>query len=85
MNKLDARDRRRAEKIMSDKRIYLGGAALSKEWMENWTGVRNLIAAALKKERQDSGMAAMQFFLFSNRNDREKAKRAIKRGAKASA
>lgn len=73
MNKLDRRDRRRALSL-----INKGHNLLDEDLVP-------LIAAALKREREDTGMAAMKFFLFSDRNERAKVKRAIKRGAKVSA
>lgn len=75
MNKLDRRDRRRAQKVVA-------------AWIEDSRpdgGLVPKIAAALKREREDTGMAAMRWYLFSDRNERAKVKRAIKRGAKVSA
>lgn len=66
-SKLDRRDRRRARKV----------------WKEIWRGnyikpgVLTIIAAALKREREETSMAAVNWFLFKDRATTAKAKRAI--------
>lgn len=81
MNKLDRRDRRRATKIMRIALKASDGATV------HWGDLIPIIAAALKKEREDSGTAAMWWFLFSakDRKAREAVKRKLLRGAKVSA
>ena len=73
MNKLDRRDRMRARKVIQHIHDYGDMSSL------------DIIAAALKREREDTGMACMRWYLFSDRNERAKVKSAIKRGAKVSA
>lgn len=75
MNKLDRRDRRRAQKIV-------------RAWIEDSRpdgGLVPKIAAALKREREDSGTAAMWWFLFSSKAERANARRLLKRGGVVSA
>lgn len=72
MTTLDRRDRRRAEKIalMIDAKYWNGHSGLVTVSMQ-------LIAAALKREREEAGMGAINWFLFSEKSTKAKAKRAI--------
>ena len=77
--KLAARDRRRAARIATviDTFYWVGG-------VDKLDKSRDLIAAALKREREETSMAAAQWFLFADKNQRARVKRFLsKPGAKA--
>lgn len=79
MTKLERRDRRRARKVMAD------ALKVSPGITAHWSDVVSLIAAALRREREETSMAAAQWFLFSGKNEKAKVKRVLsKPGAKAS-
>lgn len=78
MTKLERMDRRRARAVWKQIRggDYVAG--------EPSSGI-SWIAAALKREREETSMAAAQWFLFSGKNEKAKVKRVLaKPGAKAS-
>lgn len=80
MTTLERRDRRRATVV---------AAKVWKMYADNpfapfKDGALPLIAAALKREREEASVAAAQWFLFSGKNERAKVKRVLsKPGAKA--
>jgi len=74
VTRLDRRDRRRAY-------ACLRNARLPETLVTDGVCVP-ILAAALKREREDTGMAAMQWYLFSDRNERRKVKRAIEKKRK---
>ena len=68
MTSLDRRDRRRAMQVMD---------SMNAEPDLNVVKVRDLIVAALKETRVETGIGTMKWFLFSSKPERAKAKRAI--------
>ena len=64
---LDRRDKRRARALLR-----------AAKWERcTYDDLVAPIAAALKRERQNTGMAALQWFLFSDRKERQRVKRVI--------
>ncbi len=83
MTKLERRDRRRAKALW---RAFCQDNLFNPPWVINFEPSAVLfIAAALKRERDETSMAAAQWFLFSGKNEKAKVKRVLsKPGAKAS-
>lgn len=77
MTPLEQRDRRRATRIVFKWRGWR---------MENEADeLRDMIAAALRREREETSMSAAHWFLFAGKNERAKVKRVVsKPGAKSS-
>lgn len=69
---LDRRDKRRAKKIIAD--VLDMHCAWDDEQLKDAIPA---IAAALKRERDETGMSAVNWFLFSERGTKESTKRAI--------
>lgn len=64
---LDRRDKRRAQELLK-----------AAKWERlTYDDLIAPIAAALKRERDETGMSAVNWFLFSERSTKAKAKRAI--------
>ena len=70
MNNLRRRDQRRAMSVASK----FGGKAWAKACGNRY--LSTLIAEALCREREETGFGAMNWFLFSGKNERAKVKRA---------
>ncbi len=68
LNARDRRDKRRAQKIWLDC-FRTDGVTMPDP--------REVIAAALKRERQETGFGAVNWFLFNTRGAKAKAKREI--------
>lgn len=70
MTTIDRRDRRRAKKLLF---VDVKGA----HPYPSLDDIVPFVAAALKRERDETGMGAINWFLFSDRGTKAKAKRAI--------